>query len=142
MKSIVLIMFICSSVLAVDYDSYLKSQANMTYEKSQFDFIKEKLKRSFNDLCGDTYCEGDYDQIIPQDLACELDAETKMITSCSWSFDASNDETSMFYNCRFEVSQSASTFFRKLEASDLESILTKNVLPQKKSINDVLLNCL
>lgn len=50
------------------------------------------LARNFDDICGDTFCEGDYSNIQALRFACSVDASTGLIGQCVWSFAASAEE--------------------------------------------------
>ncbi|MGE0633259.1 MAG: hypothetical protein AB7O96_12670, partial [Pseudobdellovibrionaceae bacterium] len=43
------------------------------------------LEKAFNDVCGDTFCEGDYP---PEsiDFTCTVNVKTKQIKNCVWAF--------------------------------------------------------
>ncbi|MBS2020657.1 MAG: hypothetical protein JST00_47830 [Deltaproteobacteria bacterium] len=47
---------------------------------------KRKLVSSFDDVCGDTFCEGDYSDIVGLRLACSVNENTKRVSRCGWSF--------------------------------------------------------
>jgi hypothetical protein len=49
---------------------------------------KEQLAASFDDVCGDTFCEGDYPDIAALGLACAVDRDAGKVTHCDWSFAA------------------------------------------------------
>ena len=48
--------------------------------------IGRSLQTSFDDACGDTYCEGDYADIRALRLACAVDRRRSIVQTCTWSF--------------------------------------------------------
>src|SRR5699024_5415857 len=50
------------------------------------------LEADFDDICGDTFCEGDWSNITPLRLRCSVVAGSGRIGHCVWSFAASNEE--------------------------------------------------
>ena len=72
----------------VDTSAYLTSEAdiNAWYQ------LTSSLKQNFDDVCGDTFCEGDYSNITPLRFQCSVQLRSGRIGACSWSFAASNEE--------------------------------------------------
>ncbi|MBD8897846.1 hypothetical protein [Rhodanobacter sp. DHG33] len=53
--------------------------------------IADALRRDFDSICGDTFCEGDYSNIAALRFACSADAATGEVGQCVWSFAASDE---------------------------------------------------
>lgn len=53
--------------------------------------VADALRRDFDMICGDTFCEGDYSNIAALRFACSADAVTGEIGQCVWSFAASDE---------------------------------------------------
>lgn len=72
----------------VDVSSYLTSEADFEawYQ------LRANLKENFDDICGDTFCEGDYSNIESLRFRCSVDSTTGVIGQCVWVFAASNEE--------------------------------------------------
>lgn len=51
-----------------------------------------KLKDNFDDVCGDTFCEGEFSNIEALRYACSVNQTTGRIGMCAWTFAASNEE--------------------------------------------------
>jgi hypothetical protein len=49
------------------------------------------LRQNFDDVCGDTFCEGDYSNYESLGFRCSVD-QRGVIGSCAWLFAASTDE--------------------------------------------------
>ena len=50
------------------------------------------LDRNFDDICGDTFCEGDWSNIHPLRMRCSVESTSGEIGRCLWIFAASNEE--------------------------------------------------
>lgn len=49
------------------------------------------LRVGFDDVCGDTFCEGDYTNLQPLRLRCSANEATRVVKRCQWTFAASNE---------------------------------------------------
>jgi hypothetical protein len=54
--------------------------------------LRAGLDIGFEDICGDTFCEGDYSNIAPLRFQCSVQLHSGRIGTCSWSFAASNED--------------------------------------------------
>jgi hypothetical protein len=54
--------------------------------------LRAGLEADFDDICGDTFCEGDWSNITPLRLRCSVQLGSGRIGDCAWSFAASNEE--------------------------------------------------
>ena len=54
--------------------------------------LTAQLRQNFEDVCGDTFCEGDYSNIESLRLRCSVLQESGRIGSCVWIFAASNED--------------------------------------------------
>lgn len=54
--------------------------------------LRAGLELGFEDICGDTFCEGDYSNIAPLRFQCSVQLRSGRIGSCTWSFAASNED--------------------------------------------------
>lgn len=50
------------------------------------------LREDFDQICGDTFCEGDYSNIQALRLVCSLQRSNRVIRQCVWTFAASHEE--------------------------------------------------
>lgn len=55
-----------------------------------FAAMEQALVRGFDDLCGDTFCEGDYSNLRALQLRCAVAARSGIVTACAWSFAGSH----------------------------------------------------
>lgn len=51
--------------------------------------LRTKLNNDFLDICGDTFCDGDYGAFQPVQLDCSMSKNTKKMAQCEWTFAAS-----------------------------------------------------
>ena len=54
--------------------------------------IVNALKSDFDEICGDTFCEGDFSNYESLRFRCSVEESTGTIGSCVWAFAASNEE--------------------------------------------------
>jgi len=54
--------------------------------------LRSGLERNFDDVCGDTFCEGDYSNLQPLRYQCSVNAASGRIGMCIWVFAGSNEE--------------------------------------------------
>lgn len=72
----------------VEVSSYLSSDD--AYEA--WYGLRGGLARNFDEVCGDTFCEGDYSNLQPLRFQCSVRATSGRIGMCNWTFAASNEE--------------------------------------------------
>lgn len=53
--------------------------------------VRRGLAQGFDDVCGDTFCEGDYTNIQSLRFLCSVHRGNGAIGACSWSFAASDE---------------------------------------------------
>ena len=71
----------------IDASSYLQSDA----EYEAWFTLRRQLGRNFDDICGDTFCEGEYTNIQSMRYVCSVQRLTGRIGQCTWSFAASEE---------------------------------------------------
>ncbi|MCU1216558.1 hypothetical protein JAK24_09280 [Stenotrophomonas maltophilia] len=52
--------------------------------------IERVLVRGFDDICGDTFCEGEYYNLQAMRLRCSVNQDTGLLAGCIWTFAGSN----------------------------------------------------
>lgn len=72
----------------VDASDYVQGEAQLDAWLSML----SQLKRDFDDICGDTFCEGDYSNIESLGYRCSVDQASGQIGMCVWLFAASHEE--------------------------------------------------
>jgi hypothetical protein len=120
------------------YDDWLQLQAS--------------LRRDFDEICGDTFCEGDYSNIESLRFLCSVDSVSGRLGMCAWMFAASNEEIDPltgrirvsqrgFWRCRAPI-VSGTTIEQLLETLDVEEPLYEPLPMTAKSMMDGLIDCL
>jgi hypothetical protein len=112
---------------------------------------EEMLALSFERICTDTFCEGEYQNLRPMQLACSVDAAKGTLKQCLWMF--SGSKTSM--NPKTGAVQSAAKVFKcKLalgkdtpvdafyDAMHGAELLDVKLPMTNRTVNDSLLGCL
>ncbi len=110
--------------------------------------INSKLQSEFNEVCGDTFCEGDFPNIAALRLYCSVTSKNATIRDCAWAFTASTHEidtktaavipNAVTYQCHFKP---------KTTGPKLITLLTNSTdaihatLPGMGSIYDTLSDC-
>lgn len=72
----------------VDVSAYLTDDAQI----EAWYALLFNLKHNFDDICGDTFCEGEYSNIESLRYRCSVEKAAGTIGSCVWVFAASNEE--------------------------------------------------
>ncbi|WP_200945836.1 MULTISPECIES: hypothetical protein [unclassified Lysobacter] len=72
----------------IEASSYLRSDA----EFEAWYGLVHRLRRDFDDICGDTFCEGDYSNIQSLSFRCSVERSSGRIGQCLWLFAASNED--------------------------------------------------
>lgn len=134
---------------ALDYLSAGPAPAEAAYESAL-----NQLGNSFNDICGDTFCEGDYGNLTSLGMTCSADSTTGELVACSWTFAGSNPEISQVngqvtgggsavMNCAIDVKGLAAAQFGSAISAGVRTDGLDLKLPGKTvSIYDQLVGCL
>ena len=72
----------------VDASDYVQGEAQT---EAWFSTLSA-LKRDFDDICGDTFCEGEYSNIESLGYRCSVHRASGRIGTCVWVFAASHEE--------------------------------------------------
>lgn len=131
----------------VDITGYLTSDADI----DAWYTATSQLRKNFDDVCGDTFCEGDYSNIESLDYRCSVDRNSGIVGRCIWVFAASNAEVdpqtgkilvdNQHWRCRSPLAP-------KTRVADLIAALNvsspiRAILPgSSRSIYDGLVDCL
>ncbi len=109
--------------------------------------IRGALDSAFDEVCGDTFCEGDYTNLTPLDFTCTVSQKRGRVRECAWTFAASDERVDAatgavgaqvpFFVCRVRP---------KGKANDLLTALATDPLTAKLpglevSLHDVLGDC-
>lgn len=72
----------------IDAQSYLQTDA----EIEAWLTLRRDLVTDFDNVCGDTFCEGDYSNFQSLRFRCSVDQESGAMGGCVWVFGASNED--------------------------------------------------
>lgn len=72
----------------VDVSAYLTSDADI---EAWYQLVFG-LRQDFDEVCGDTFCEGEYSNIESLRYRCSVERNTGILGRCVWVFAASNEE--------------------------------------------------
>ena len=113
--------------------------------------IAMQLRRQFDEICGDTFCEGDYSNLQPLRFQCSVDARSRRIGACAWSFAGSQESldpatghiTSQpgFWQCHIPLAPQTS-LDRLLVALDNPQPLYARLPGTERTVLDGLIDCL
>ncbi|WP_454829169.1 hypothetical protein [Pseudoxanthomonas wuyuanensis] len=131
----------------VDTSAYLQSDAHI----DAWYGMTWALKRNFDQICGDTFCEGEYSNIESLRYRCSVHQVSGRIGSCVWVFAASNEEVEPatgkiavqegFWHCRTPL-PAHTTIEELLTALAGEQPLYALLPGSDRSIFDGLIDCL
>ncbi|MFT3693018.1 MAG: hypothetical protein QM831_07745 [Kofleriaceae bacterium] len=89
--------------------------------------IQSQLASNFNDVCGDTFCEGDWTNIQPLRVYCSVTSKRGDIKDCAWAFTASTHEVdasgkvltdAVTFQCHFKPTGTATKLIAALQGDD------------------------
>jgi hypothetical protein len=75
-----------SSTTYVDILDFSKTDQGQWYD------LIHSLNHQFDDVCGDTFCEGDWSNLTPLTFGCSVSSKLGNIKACTWTFAASSIE--------------------------------------------------
>lgn len=75
----------------VDAQSYFQTDA----EFEAWFTITRALRTDFDNVCGDTFCEGDYSNLQSLRFRCSVDGQTGTMASCVWVFGGSYEDVDL-----------------------------------------------
>jgi hypothetical protein len=72
--------------LATTYLDMQDFASSSQTEQDRYFAMTRALKAGFDDVCGDTFCEGDYSNLESLGFRCAVTSKTGKIKSCLWTF--------------------------------------------------------
>lgn len=115
--------------------------------------LRGGLKRDFDEICGDTFCEGEFSNIEALRFRCSVEQGSGRLGMCAWMFAASNEEVDPatgrivvsqrgFWRCRIPLAR-GTTLVEFVHALQGDRPLYATLPRTEKSIMDGLIdNCL
>jgi hypothetical protein len=94
------------------YRDVEESFSNEDDQNRWFD-LRRGLDQGFDDICGDTFCEGDFTNLTSMRFRCSVSTRTGLIKTCLWLFAGSHESvtastgnvrpTAKFFSCSIPV---------------------------------------
>ncbi len=114
--------------------------------------LRNRLHRRFDDICGDTFCEGEFSNIQSLRFNCSVHQTSGRIGMCAWVFAASNEEIDPatgrirvsqrgFWRCRMPLAPDT-RIERLVDALQVERPLYAPLPRTTRTIIDGLIECL
>jgi hypothetical protein len=113
--------------------------------------LKQSLRRDFDQICGDTFCEGDFTNLEALRFRCSVSTSTGQLRSCLWLFAGSYETitpstgnirpTARFFSCKIPVQGTPAQLTAALLAPG-DGPLWQPLPGSGQSIYDTLLTCL
>jgi hypothetical protein len=137
-----------TATVYVDATTFLTTQA----DKDAWSGLITRMTGEFNDVCGDTFCGGDYPNLRPLDLTCAVTSKVGQIHDCLWTFAGSeelvNGTTGALtvskpsFQCHFKTTARVPAFITAMTQDDGEDQSIRRILPGNTvSIYDGLVDC-
>ena len=134
-----------------DVEEWANEQGDEAWQT--WEGITATLKHDFDDICGDTYCGGDYANLEPLRLRCSLNTTTQVLKNCTYVFAGSYEVvnpttgtirvTAKTFSCHISVTGMALADFEKTLTDAGSTPPLQRPLPGKTtSIYDALGGCL
>jgi hypothetical protein len=114
--------------------------------------MERKIKAAFVDMCGDTFCEGEFSNIEPISFRCSAARSSGELKSCIWVFGESDEsidpQTGAIHVdrriavCDIPVTGTAAALVDALLAPGDSYLLDRKLPGTNASINEALQKCL
>ena len=120
--------------------------------RAQWDAAKAALKLAFDDVCGDTFCGGDYSNMQSLAFVCSVTRSSGNIKECAWLFTGSYalptktgamPVSEKSWRCEVPVKGTVSQLMSVVNATNVNEDVLHRALPGgTATAYDALLNCL
>ena len=111
--------------------------------------LNTQLAGEFNNVCGDTFCEGDYANLTPLTLMCAVSSKAGQVHDCAWSFAGSYSsvdavtavvhESAPTFQCHFKANTTITKLVTLLQSSN--DAINLPLPGSNTSIYDSLFDC-
>jgi hypothetical protein len=134
-----------------DVDEYVNNRGDEAFY--QWLDIRRTLDQNFDEVCGDTFCEGDYSNLQALRFRCSINTTSGVLKSCTYVFAGSYEEVrpetgsirtyAKTFSCHVPVSGIAfDSFVSTMTAPGTTPPLRRPLPGSSKSIYDALGDCL
>ena len=132
---------------------YVRAVDSFTTQPAQDTWIAATaaLRAGFDDVCGDTFCGGDYSNLQALRFECAVNAKTGALKTCAWNFAGSYDTVgakgaltvnAKAFSCPVAVTGTASKLAGVLTAPGSVAAINRPLPGGTKSAYDALTSCL
>ena len=114
--------------------------------------LKRQLRHDFDDICGDTFCEGDYTNLQSLSVRCSVSVATGAFKSCIWllagSYESVRPATGSievnrrFFRCTLPLAGAPQPVLEALLAAGDTPALQRPLPGSERSLYDALGDCL
>lgn len=118
--------------------------------------ITNALVTDFNNVCGDTFCDGDYNPIVSLRIRCSITTRTQKVRACDWIFAGSYETVSATtgaitvhaktFTCPLPVGNATMRtmidVLKKPEAPFSDEVIHRTLPGATTSIYDSLIGCI
>lgn len=134
--------------------AYRDVEETFTSEREQDRWfeLRRALRDEFDQICGDTFCEGDFTNLEAMSFRCSASTRTGLLRSCVWLFAGSYETVTAstgnirpvarFFTCKVPVQGRPIDLAEALLAPGGEGPLRQPLPGQTQSIYDVIGSCL
>ncbi len=142
-----------AAVSAADHSGY-GDAVEFFHSEAQYEAwftLVHRLRRDFDWICGDTFCEGDYSNIQPLRFRCSVHRVSGRVGMCVWTFAASHEEIAQangrigvqraFWECRTPLVP-GTHIGQLLDALAVDAPLYAPLPGQYRNVMDGLIDCL
>ena len=109
------------------------------------------LEAGFDDVCGDTFCEGDYANLTSLDFTCSVSKARGAVKECAWTFVGSYEQVTArtgvvsseapYFVCKIKPSGTATELVTMLSSAGKEAPLRRIIPGTNGSLYDALAAC-
>jgi hypothetical protein len=131
-----------------DVEEVLTSEADF----ERWFTLQRGLEQGFDDICGDTFCEGDFTNLEALSFSCSVSSRTGQLKTCLWLFAGSSEAvdastgkirpTARFFPCTIPVQGTPAALMDALLAAGGDGPLWRPLPGSSQSIYDVIGGCL
>jgi hypothetical protein len=114
--------------------------------------LERGLQQDFDEICGDTFCEGDFTNLQSMSFRCSVSLRTGQLKSCLWLFAGSHETvtpstgtvrpTARFFHCTVPLQGTPAAVMDALLAPGAAGPLWNAMPGGTRSIYEVLGDCL
>jgi hypothetical protein len=131
----------------LDAETFWKTQP----ERDAWAQMITRMGEDFADICGDTFCGGDYSNLRPLDFTCAVSSKVGQIHDCLWTFAGTSElvnpatgaltVSKPSFQCHVKVNARASKLVEVLTPEESDSVIRRPLPGGTTSIYDAIGEC-